>query len=287
MNLIDLLLNIAGLLLWLNWRANRFDPLVKRLPTTLMGTLRPAAPKRLQRWHMVAFLVVLLFLRAPIYQWIGWQTHWSAKLNLGVVVLWFQDTPHWIGYCRMLLFSFCSFGVILGIFYTWLLALSLLAGPTPIHGLVKIPLGRLDDIPRWAKAVLPFLVTAILWGLTSWLLVRVGVLPPMPAGGRFQQSLVLGASTYLLWQYPLGAILVLHLLNSYIYFGKHPFWNYVDATAQTLLRPLKRIPLRAGKIDFAPLVGLAVLFLAARFVEKGVQLLHIPGLTDIFKQLPL
>ena len=53
MGIIDFILNLAGLLLWLNWRSNRFDPLVKRMPATLMGTLRPAAPKRLRRWHLL------------------------------------------------------------------------------------------------------------------------------------------------------------------------------------------------------------------------------------------
>lgn len=40
MDIVDLILNLAGLLLWLNWRSLRFDPLVKRTPATLMGTLR-------------------------------------------------------------------------------------------------------------------------------------------------------------------------------------------------------------------------------------------------------
>jgi hypothetical protein len=35
MALIDLILNLAGLLLWLNWRSVRFDPLGKRTPATL------------------------------------------------------------------------------------------------------------------------------------------------------------------------------------------------------------------------------------------------------------
>ena len=31
MGYVDFILNLAGLLLWLNWRSDRFDPLVKRL----------------------------------------------------------------------------------------------------------------------------------------------------------------------------------------------------------------------------------------------------------------
>ena len=45
MGIIDFILNLAGLLLWLNWRALRFDPLGKRTPATLIGTLRRAEPR--------------------------------------------------------------------------------------------------------------------------------------------------------------------------------------------------------------------------------------------------
>ena len=286
MGIVDFILNLAGLLLWLNWRSNRFDPLVRRQPATLMGTLRPAAPQRLRRWHLLIFIALLLLLRAVIYWWIGGMLPqvWVGQMNLGVTTLSFRSD--WL--LRMLVFSFFSFGLTFGIFYAWLLLLSLLAGPLPMHGLVTIPLGRLDAWPRWAKVVLPFFATAILWWLASWLLIRLQILTPMPPAGRFQQALILGVSSYVLWKFPLGGILLLYLLNSYVYFGKHPFWKYVSATAQTILRPLQRIPLRVSKVDFAPLVGLALIFLVAHFAQNGVKT-HwgkIPGLEDIFGKLP-
>jgi uncharacterized protein YggT (Ycf19 family) len=279
MGVVNFILNLAGLLLWLNWRSNRFDPLVKRSPATLMGTLRPAAPQKLRRWHLLAFIGVLLLLRAVIYWWIGQETNWSGKLNLGVTVLWFSSGAHWLGFYRMAAFSFLSFGLVLGVFYICLLPLSLLAGPLPIHGLVTIPLGRVDVWPRWARVILPLFATAISWWLASWLLNRLEVLTPVPMAGRVQQSIVIGLSSYLLWEFPLAAVLLLHLLNSYIYFGKHPFWKYVGATSNTFLQPLHKIPLRLGKVDFAPLVGIALLFLAAHFAETGLNRLYL--------QLPL
>jgi uncharacterized protein YggT (Ycf19 family) len=274
MAIVDLILNLAGLLVWLNWRSNRFDPLIRRVPATLMGTLRPAEPKKLRRWHFLLFIGVLLLLRALIYWWIGRETNWSGKLNLGVTVLWFSSGSHLIGLLRMIIFSFMSFGLVLGIFYVFLLPLSLLAGPLPVHGLVTIPLGRVDGWPRWAKVVLPFFATAISWWLVSWLLVRFEIITPVSMAGRFQQSLVLGLSSYLLWEFPLGALLLLYLVNSYIYFGKHPFWKYITVTAQTLLRPLKGIPLRIGRLDFAPVLALAILFFAAETVGKSLNLLY-------------
>ena len=298
MGVVDFILNLAGLLLWLNWRSNRFDPLVKRMPATLMGTLRPAAPKKFRRWHLLLFIVVLLVLRALLYWWIGtmFPKVWVGQLNLGLTSLSFRSDL----LMRMMLFSFLSFGLVLGIFYIWLILLSILGGPLPIQALVTIPLGQVDRWPRWLKASLPFLATSILWCLVGWLLIRLNILTPMPPAGRFQQALVLGISSYLLWKIPLGLILLLYLISSYIYFGKHPLWKYVEATAQTILWPLRKIPLRLGRVDFAPLLGLVLIFAFAHCAEVGIKtsprggqnkqplppIINIPGLVDIYGRLP-
>jgi uncharacterized protein YggT (Ycf19 family) len=265
MGVIDFILNLAGLLLWLNWRSLRFDPLVKRMPATLMGTLRPAEPQKLRRWHLLVFLAGLLFLRAVLYRWLA--PFWIGKLDFGVVVPPFRSD--WFG--GMLLFSFFSFGLTLGVFYIGLLFLSLLAGPDPIHALVKVPLGRVDRWPRWAKVVLPFFGAAACWWLASWAFVWMQIMPPVTMAGRFEQSLVIGMGSYLVWKFPAGALLALHLLSSYIYFGRHPFWKYVSATAQKLLQPLRKIPLRVGKVDFAPLLGIAIVFLAAEGLGRWLM----------------
>jgi uncharacterized protein YggT (Ycf19 family) len=270
MGIVDFILNLAGLLLWLNWRSLRFDPLVKRTPATLMGTLQPAAPKKLRRWHLLGFLAALLFLRAVIYRWLV--PFWIGKLDLGVIVAPFRSD--W--FAGMFLFSFLSFGLTLGIFYVGLLFLSLLSGPEPIHGLVKIPLGRVDGWPRWVKILLPLFATAVLWWLTSWLLVRLQILtPPVSVAQRLEQSLVIGLGSFLVWKFPAGIILTLQLLNSYLYFGRHPFWKYINVTAQKLLAPLKKIPLQVGKVDFAPVLALGLLFLAAEFAGRGLNFLYL------------
>jgi uncharacterized protein YggT (Ycf19 family) len=275
MSVIDFILNIAGLLLWLNWRSIRFDPLAKRLPATLMGTLRPAAPQRLKRWHFLLFIGALLFLRAVIYWWIGSAANWTARLDFGPVVL--SCRSDW--FLRILVFSFFSFGLTLGIFYLCLLPLSLLAGPEPMHRLVKIPLGRVDDWPRWAKIIIPFFATAACWWLASWVFAWVQIAPPVSMAARSEQSIVIGLGSYLVWKYPLCALLVLHLVSSYVYFGKHPFWKYVAATSQKILSPLKKVPLRFGKVDFAPIAGVVVIFLVAEGI--GYELWRL------FTKLPL
>jgi uncharacterized protein YggT (Ycf19 family) len=234
-----------------------------------MGTLRPAAPKKIRRWHFLVFIAALLFLRAVIYRWLV--PFWIGKLDLGVIVPPFRSD--W--FAGMLLFSFLSFGLTLGIFYVGLLFLSLLSGPEPFHQLVKVPLGRVDGWPRWAKFLLPFAVTAMVWCALSWLLGWLQIFPqPVSMGHRLEQSLVIGLGSWLVWKFPAGALLVLHLLNSYIYFGRHPFWKYVNATAQSLLQPLKKIPLRAGRVDFAPVVAIAIVFFAAEGAGRGLVWLY-------------
>jgi uncharacterized protein YggT (Ycf19 family) len=273
MGYVDFILNLAGLLLWLNWRSVSFNPLNKRTPATLMGTLRPAAAKKNQHWQLPLFIAALLLVRAIFYWQIGSApTHvWVAKLDLGVTMLPFRSD--WFG--RILLFSFLSFGRALGIFYIGLLFLSLLKGPEPIQRLVRIPLGAVDDWARWSKMILPFAGTAVVWWLASWLLAWLQISPPpVSVAHRCEQSAVMGLSSYLLWQFPAVAILGLHLLNSYIYFGQHPFWNYVNITAQLLSQPLKKVPLRLGRMDFAPVVGIVLIFLAAEFTGRGLVWLY-------------
>ena len=273
MGLIDLILNLAGLLLWLNWRSIRFDPLGRRTPATLIGTLRRAEPPRLRRWHLLAALGGLLLLRAALYWQIGSGVGWAAgKLNLGVIELSFRSDS----FVRVLFFSIFSFGLTLGVFYLWLLLLSILAGPEPFQRLVRMHLGRMDYLPRGLKFFLPLIFTGLLWWLASWILTWLDVVPrPVSAAHRIEESLVIGLGSYLLWKYIAGALLAFHLLNSYIYFGKHPFWNYVNATARTLLRPLRAVPLHIGRVDFTPVAGIVLVFLITELAGRGLAALYL------------
>ena len=85
MSLINFILDIAGLLLWFSWRSIPFDPLARAAPATLAGTVRRAEPTRLKRWHFLAVLLGLLFVRAFFYWEIGRAVNWTPRLDLGVV----------------------------------------------------------------------------------------------------------------------------------------------------------------------------------------------------------
>lgn len=271
MNWVDFILNIAGLLLWLNWRAGKIDPLVRRMPATLAGTLRRAEPLRLRRWTFPVILAALLVIRAFFYRLIGPAAGWVGTLDLAVISLAFRS--NW--FAPMLVYSLLSFALTLGVFYSWLLLFSLLKGPKPIHDFVRLQLGGIDGWPRGARLALPAVVTALSWWALTWVLAALKVLPhPVSEIVRLEEAGIIAVQSYLNWKYPIAAVLTLHLLNKYIYFGTQPIWNYADATGQKLLRPLKKIPLRMGRADFAPVAGIALVFLFSELAGRGLALLY-------------
>ena len=281
MGLIDFILNLAGTLLWLNWRAVRFDPLVKTSPATLVGTLRRAEPHRLKRRHFLVALGALLLLRALLYWQIGSAVDWTPNLYLGAIdrAIPFRSDSWWL----MLLFSGLSFAITLGLFYLWLLLLALVNGrraeTDPLQKLVRLQLGWVDRWPWPVKLLLPLLVTLSLWHLLSLLLSWLSLIPPISSNThRLEQAIVIGLGSYLSWKYLIGGLLALYFVGSYVYLGDQPLWNFVVTTGGNLLIPLRRVPLRLGKVDFAPLVGIALVFLSAELAERGLQALyeHLP-----------
>jgi hypothetical protein len=169
--------------------------------------------------------------------------------------------------------------VALGILYSCLLLLSVLKGPKPIQDFVRLQLGRIDDWPAGIKLALPFVVTAVGWWATTWALAGLRIIPePVSPAARIEEALMIAVQSYLIWEFPIAALLTLHLLNNYIYFGRHPVWTYADATANSLLRPLrslKWLPLRIGKVDLTPVVGIAAVFFAAEFTARLLRHLWI------------
>jgi uncharacterized protein YggT (Ycf19 family) len=287
--IIDFILDIAALLLWLNWRGVTLDPLAKATPATLVGTLRRAEPSRVRHWHFLAALIGLIFLRAVLYRSLGPALHWTGQLDLVATRLSFpSDLFQW-----MLAFSALGFALTLLIFYVSLLLVSLLSvngvADLTLPRLARAHLGPVDVLPKWFQLALPFLIgTFIYWALT-WPLANWELLPrPVSEGTRLAQSALVGLGSYIAWKYLLVALLTLHLLNNHIYFGAHPLWNYVTLTARRLLVPLRVLPLRFGKIDFAPLVGIALVLLIAQIAERGLTLFagyRILGLPEIYRGL--
>jgi len=265
MSLIDFILNVAGLLLWLNWRSVGADPFARGKPATLSGTLRRAQPMRFKRSYYLAALAVLLFVRAVFYWLIGPEVNWVPKLDLFFVALTFHFRDSFS--LSPLLFSLLSFLRVFLVFHFWLLTLAALnrreAGTDPIQKLISLQLARLARWPWYAQLAVPVLATTALWIVLHPALVYVGATARvnsfLPLAG---QGLLVGSALFLSLKQLLPAFLAVHLVASYVYLGASPLWDFAGATSRNLLRPLRRLPLRVGKIDLAPIVGIVLILLA-------------------------
>ena len=79
--------------------------------------------------------------------------------------------------------------------------------------------------------------------------------------------------------YLIMTLLALYLLNSYVYFGERAFWKTVNESGKRLLRPLRILPLKMGKIDLAPFIAFAMAF-GLSFVLRREQLANWLGVTN-------
>lgn len=277
MSFIDLILNLAGLLLWLRWRDKGQESSKPRI--SLLGTLRKTRLGRARIWFLLALLALLLI--RPFFYWLlGSALNWTPQLPLGILVIPFRSD--FLG--RMFIFSLFSFLVVLTFFYLCLLLLSILdnkdSSNNPLKSLVHEHLGKVELLPVIFKCILPWLTMFVLWcGLNRVFVALKMFSPKKSLLLLMEQGAVISGGVYLAWEYLIIGILLLHLLNSYIYFGSWPIWALIDNLAKRILKPISWIPLRLGKLDFAPLVAIAVVFLAAKYGAHG--------LTWIYQKLPL
>ncbi len=268
MSWFDSILNLAALLLWLKWIDKGHD--LPRRGISLIATLKkPAAPLS-RGWFLLA-LLALLVIRSLLYWRLGSALRWTPKIWFGVIALPFRSDY----FGRAALFSFFSFATALGLFYFCLIFFSVLGGQKreadPWQNLVRAQLGKIDALPALLKLFLPWLTFVLLWCLLNKPLVALGILPAPKAFTRVvEQGAIIGLGIYLVWKYLIVALLLLHLLNSYIYFGPGSFWKFIDQMARSILRLFSGIPLRFGKIDFAPVVAMVAVILVSEFAARGV-----------------
>jgi len=261
MGLIDFILNLAGVLVWLSWRSLRFDPLVKTMPATLVGTLRRAEPRRLNGWQLLAGLAALLVLRGLLYRQIGPEAEWRPGLNL----YFFVPRFHSDRLLPVMLYSLLSFARMLVVWYFWLLALAIInrrnAEPDPVQKMIRLHLG---PVPRWPLTVqllLPLLLVTALWIALHPLLVQLEITGRVLSVVHLaEQGVLIGGSLVFSLQYVLPVFLLLHLVASHVYLGSNAFWDFNGATARNLLAPLQRLPLRIARFDFAPFAGVILIF---------------------------
>jgi len=279
MDFLNFLLNLAGLLLWLNWRSIGFVARAMASSASLLGTLKRTQSTAASRWPHLAGLVALLLFRSVFYWQIGSALRWTPQLSLAVLTIPFRT--NFLGLA--LLFSWFSFGLTLAAFYLSLVLLSLanrrVSDTDPLQRLVRLHLGWIEPWPIIAKVLIPPLVAALLWLLVAPVFSRLNLVPPASTVGvTFQKGLIIGAAAFRSWEFLIVGLLLLHLLISYVYLGNSKVWTFVEGTARNLLTPLRWLPLRVGKADFAPIMGITLVLIAA---ELGSRLL-----TSMYQKLP-
>lgn len=263
-NLIDQILNLAALLLWLSWRSSGLVPRVESSVLSIASALKKAEPSRTAGVLYLLSLFGLLGLRSVVYWHLGKGVNWTPELDLVAISLPFRSDHFHL----MLIFSFLSFGLVLVIFYSWLLLISVanrkVADTEPLQKLVRLHLGWIERFPAVIKLCLPVASSILIWCCLSPALVQLGIVPnPASRAHLWQQAAVLGLASFLAWKTFLLGILLLHMLNSYVYLGNASVLSFVTLTARNVLRVLAWLPTSAGRLDLAPFAGIALVLFAA------------------------
>ncbi len=278
MNLVDVLFNGAGLLLWLSWRTVRF---VRPAPAmTIYSVLREAKSGRSRRRLALVWLILLLGGRSMLYWRVGSRVDWVPTIGIGALSLPFNS----ISPGRMLAFSLASFGLVLAVFHMWLLLIDVINRHLPDSDLwqklVRLQLGWMARLPPVFKVFGPAFIASGLWvAVNPWLVSAGMTARPLSAAHLWQQAFVVGAGACLAYKYLIVLILFLGVMHSYLYLGNYTFWTFVGATSRNLLSPLHRLPLRLGRVDLSPVLGIAVVWL---FFTGCEQMLGY-----LFTRLPL
>jgi uncharacterized protein YggT (Ycf19 family) len=276
MTLLDQILNLVCVLLWLNWRSHAGDPLTLATPVTLAGTLRRAENRRFKGWKFLAAVILLLLFRAIIYRQIGPGAEWTPKMNLVFVALAFRSDN--LTLC--LLYSALSFGRALLVLYVWLLAVALInrgrVDPGPVQKLVRQQLGPVASWPWILQLLLPFILTIAIWLGLNPLLLRLNITGHSHSFLLLlEQGALVGLGIVFALKYLFLVLLVFHLLLTYVYLGGNPIWEFISGTAGNLLAPINWVPLRLGKLDLAPILGILL----------AVALLHVVPEVSLRKML--
>lgn len=270
MAIVDLLLNLIGLVLLLAWRTAG-KPAAVRGAGTLLSNLKPAESRPTKRWGYLLALGGLLLARPLVYSVAAMGLNWTPMIGLGPAALAFRaDDPN-----RLILHSLLSFG------WAWLAATAWATVLVALTALEREPegwsrilrefLGRLGRIPIWLQLIFPLLAGGLAWVLLTVPLANLGILPRIPAGPELAaQAAVVGASVWLSLKWLLVGVLLLRLVNTYIYLGNAPFWDFIHRVGGTLIRPLAWLPVRLGKLDFTPLITAALVWTLWWGMEIGL-----------------
>src|ERR1019366_4714681 len=112
--------------------------------------------------------------------------------------------------------SWLSFALVLAGLYGWVLLISIVnrkvPNDEPAQKLVRWHLRWVERWPVWLKFMIPMILTTLLWGLANPGLVELGIVPaPLSRSHLWQQALLLGLNSFLIWKLLIVAVCVLYL----------------------------------------------------------------------------
>ena len=279
MVLVDLILNLAALLLWLNWRELRLAHKEKTGTASFAGLLKYTGKRRRKEWWFLFLVPAVLLVRAMIFQQIGPSLRWTPVLKLDLVTLPFlSDLPG-----RMLTYSVLSFLAVLAKFYLLLLFLSFVNRNSleadPIQKWVRLQLGWMERMPVWLSLIMILAAAMAAWFIVTPLLRHLNITPAEHSHLRTAtEGLMLGLAALLVWKYLIIVILALAFANSFVYFGASPLWQCISVTSDNLIKPLRFIPLQFGRFDLRPLVLIALVAVVGFTCRAGLE--------RVYPQLP-
>ena len=279
MSVLDFLLNLAALLLWLSWRG--IGTVQASGPAgTLLGNLKPADRRTGVRHSYLIGLFALLLGRAVVYRQFGPAWDWNPSWSPGAASLVFRS-DHFL---RMLACSLLGFGwTLFGLFASMCLVAAVNRPPQDKDGLtreIRRSLGLLANLPPVILLILPVLVLGVCWLFLGWISAQSGLVPRLHNWQHLvQQAGVVGLAAILIWRWLLTLVLGLYFLNSYVFFGASPFWDFIQQTGNHLVRPFAWA--RFGRVNFPPLLVLGLVWLVYGILGTG-----FPGLKSSLPGLP-
>ena len=279
MGLLDFLLNLAALLLWLSWRGIGAEQ-AGGPAGTLLSNLRPANRSGTARHGYLLGLVGLLFGRAIVYRQFGPALNWHPSWSPGAVSMVFRSDH----FPRMLATSGLGFAWgLYGLFASSCLVAALHRPPADKDGLTREIRRRLGWLATWPPVLLlalPLILLAAAWGPLGYLAARAGLVPALRNPAHLaEQCLVVGLGAVLVWRWLLTGVLILYFINSYVFFGASPVWDFVQQTGAKLCRPVAWV--RLGQVQIGPLILLALTWGTVGLLGTG-----FPGLKRSLPGLP-
>lgn len=272
MDFIHMVFNLVGILLCLSWQTgNQKRPEYFIGPSLLITTLKRTETIRRGNGYNLLGLVLLLTIRPLFYWHIGSELNWTPALQVGPFALHFRSD--YIG--RMFIFSWLSFAGALGILVVWMLLLSILnhrpADSDSFQRFIQNQWGFSGELPVVLKCLYPLIAGLIFWPALRAGLSALDIMPEAQSPGMIgNEALVMAGSFYLYWKIPAFLILLMHVINTYVYLGNHPFWHLIQHSARTLVKPIRWIPLQIGKVDLAPVLAMPLVFFLAEALDLGL-----------------